>query len=64
MKERRKEAKSGTVLELAAIKLMEGAVWACLNTAQPMHEEEANFSDICYPLPTPRLLDTNAHLLE
>lgn len=33
-----------------------GAVWACLNTAQPKQETEANFSDILYPLPTPRAL--------
>lgn len=38
MKERWKEAKSGTVHELAAVKLAERAMRAYLNTTQPMQE--------------------------
>lgn len=38
MNERREEAKSSTVRELAAIKLAEGTMRAYLNTTQTMHE--------------------------
>lgn len=38
MKERREEAKSGTVRELAAIKLAKGTMRAYLNTTQPTHK--------------------------